>query len=79
MCDKCYRDNLDISIGWQTYDLCLRCVQEINTSVKTPMIKPPKLDHDQILLKMMQGQFTTNMEQNQYKTTVKRMVQRQFK
>lgn len=34
MCDKCYEDNLKSSIGWESYDLCLTCVDEINA-------KPP--------------------------------------
>ena len=38
VCDRCRRNNLDICIGLQTYDLCLPCVQEINESLKKKSI-----------------------------------------
>ncbi len=30
MCDKCYKDKLEICIGYENYDLCLSCNEEIN-------------------------------------------------
>ncbi len=29
VCDRCFRENLDICIGYEKYDLCFSCVQEI--------------------------------------------------
>lgn len=34
MCDKCYKDKLNISIGYEDYDLCLSCIEEINKMKK---------------------------------------------
>lgn len=30
MCDKCYKDKLEMCIGYEDYDLCLFCIEEIN-------------------------------------------------
>jgi len=32
ICDRCYKDHLNISIGWGAYDLCLSCIAEINNA-----------------------------------------------
>ncbi len=38
MCDKCYKDNLNMCIGYEDHDLCLNCVEDIN-KIKQKMIK----------------------------------------
>lgn len=30
VCDRCFKNNLDACIGWQSYDLCLLCVNALN-------------------------------------------------
>jgi len=66
MCDKCYRDNLNISIGWQSMDLCLSCVDEINkyksskslssASPASPSL-PVKRNPSSGAIRMLQRQF----------------------
>lgn len=65
-CDRCFKSHLSICIGWQTYDLCLPCVNEINKEINkevkkksTPVCK-------------------TNMEQSQFKTIKTMMLQSQY-
>lgn len=70
MCDRCHSDPLVASIGWSNYDMCLKCVDIINTKLKEPKLQP-------VLP-------TTNMEQSQFKTfmkqnMVRRMAQRQYR
>ena len=33
-CDRCNKNNLDICISWDKYDLCLKCISDINSIVK---------------------------------------------
>lgn len=28
-CDRCYKSNLDVCIGYKEADLCLQCIQEL--------------------------------------------------
>jgi len=55
MCDKCFKTQLGMCIGYGEHDLCLDCAQDIAT------VKPREP-----AIKMMQMQFMTNMEQNQF-------------
>jgi hypothetical protein len=66
MCDRCQSDPLVASIGWNNYDLCLKCVDIINTKVKEPVL---------FTTNMEQSQFKTFMKQNM----VRRMSQRQYR
>ncbi len=50
-CDKCYKNNLNVSIGYENYDLCLLCVDDITKAKKI------KLDYMDIKYYMMQSQF----------------------
>uniref|UniRef100_A0A6C0C6L4 Uncharacterized protein n=1 Tax=viral metagenome TaxID=1070528 RepID=A0A6C0C6L4_9ZZZZ len=71
ICDKCFRHNLDVSIGWQTYDLCLKCAQSVNRYLNKPVVE----DNTEEI------KCQTKMVQHIFKPTggpVKRMVQRQF-
>ncbi len=49
VCDKCYKNKLNVSIGYGNYDLCLLCVDEITN--------PIKLDKINYKTYMMQSQF----------------------
>ena len=43
VCDRCYKDHLDVCIGWQTHDMCLQCIHEISRELKktkTPYFPP---------------------------------------
>lgn len=33
-CDRCRKDNLSVCIGYKQYDLCMKCVQEIDKQHK---------------------------------------------
>ncbi len=65
VCDRCHRTGLDISIGLQHYDLCLICIQDISRSVKKETCIPPYAP--EIRTRMLQGQYMTNMVQNQFR------------
>ena len=53
VCDRCYRNNLDMSIGWNSYDLCLDCVSDIKSELENETeIKPTSMPK-----KMKQRQF----------------------
>ena len=64
VCDRCHKDNLKACIGWQTFDLCLGCVQEVTDVVNNPRFS---------VLERADGAYggvtqvmTTNMMQNQF-------------
>ena len=69
-CDRCRKQNIDICIGWDSYDLCMKCVQEVNNIIISEKNEP------QMLSFMQQSQFITNMEQSQFLTN---MEQSQFR
>lgn len=82
VCDRCYRQNLDMCIGYDTYDLCLNCVQDVNNALnKTPTIqqggdKEHKNTLPEIRTKMMQSMFDKiNDTQPQIQT---KMMQNMF-
>ena len=79
ICDRCKRTNLDMCIGYDTYDLCLQCIQDISLQLKKQPVSPQK-SFPEIATYMQQSQFQpqmmTNMEQGQFRT---RMLQRQFR
>jgi hypothetical protein len=56
ICDKCFRHDLDVAIGWETYDLCLKCAQSVNKSLNKH-IEPVVKDKDLIQTKMCQAIF----------------------
>lgn len=39
-CDKCNKQDLSVCIGYETFDLCLNCVQEIVDCMSKPGICP---------------------------------------
>lgn len=88
VCDRCYRDHLDVCIGWQTHDMCLHCVEEINKELKKPKTpyyppNPPSSWPSSPTVCFPQPQIMTNMEQSQFRpqehTMRTRMLQRQFR
>ena len=82
-CDRCHRSHLDVCIGWQTFDLCLQCMTEINRMMnrvtdcgwtkKMPSGSLLDQGQGQLLTRMIQSQFSPNeeiatfMEQDQFK------------
>lgn len=109
-CDRCHRTNIPVAIGWETYDLCLSCADDMSKlfskpiyysdGIKTMMLQsmfdpskkappPPSVysEKPKYLTKMLQkqyrekscdsdmdcltfmeqAQFTTNMEQMQFR------------
>ena len=94
VCDRCKKSKLDVCIGYQTYDLCLACIQEINELLKKkPITTLPECSRNPPLTRMIQSQFRptgstggsmmrTNMVQNQFRSnvdTVTLMAQNQFR
>ena len=75
VCDRCYRQGLDVCIGYQSYDLCLKCILEINTESKTQFPYNP-IATQMVMTNMEQKQFKTYMMQDQYETF---MMQNQFR
>ena len=55
VCDKCYKNNLSICIGWNNYDMCLLCVNDVNESIRGPV--KVRLDREEIKTYMMQRLF----------------------
>lgn len=62
-CDRCHRAQLKICLGWDKYDMCLKCAEEMSflTSRECPIV--PK-SHDD-------PRYHTFMEQNMYRTNIK--------
>src|SRR4051812_4684441 len=66
VCDRCHKDNLNSCIGWQTFDLCLGCVQEVtNTVNKSHHIAARERAYGDML--GVTQVMTTNMMQNQFR------------
>jgi len=65
-CDRCFRNNLDVSIGYNSRDLCLPCADII-----AYQMNGNKIINNDILVKMQQDIYKPNnitrMEQNIYK------------
>jgi len=92
VCDRCFKHNISTCIGWQTYDLCLVCVNTINNDFDKDFVptKPNKpVGHTvHMTTNMMQGQFRdepnhiTKMLQHQYRKdpgVLTQMKQAQFR
>lgn len=61
VCDRCKTTQLKVCIGWNKYDLCMKCVDQISRHIREPEIDP----RDMTL--MMQSMFMTNMEQGMFR------------
>ena len=70
-CDRCQRTQLKICLGWDKYDMCLKCAEEMSLLVSrkhhTFMIQDTFVDSGR-RTKMRQDMYRTNMEQGMYKT-----------
>ena len=77
-CDRCSRTNLLVCIGWEEYDLCLKCADDLSINMKKrskkKMVKPPPLREIDTLTFMMKDQF----KDFEYPHTKTRMLQTQF-
>jgi hypothetical protein len=83
VCDRCHKTPLDICIGYEDYDMCLSCIQEISKQLKRQkeMEKFPTCVYDKFADRqspetatyMQQGQFdprlltATFMQQSQFR------------
>jgi hypothetical protein len=59
-CDNCKKTKLDVCIGWDNYDLCLPCVDDINKEINSPGEDINKKEQNPIepsVSKMLQNQF----------------------
>ena len=75
VCDKCYRDNLNISIGWQSLDLCLSCVDEINKYKSSKSIS----SRSSISSASSTSPVSTSSQVKRRPSGARRMLQRQFR
>ena len=57
VCDKCKKSNLDMSIGWENYDLCLSCANNIKKDAPftVPDIMTKMMDPIGEVMTMMMG------------------------
>lgn len=67
-CDRCFRNNLEICIGYSNKDLCLPCADILANYIKSNDL------NNNVLLKMEQNmylkpQILTRMQQNFYNTS----------
>lgn len=86
ICDRCRKANLDMCIGYETYDMCLSCVQEANTQLKRhkEIQKFPPTMYDRFIETAYpdrdQERTATYMSQAQFRpTTMTNMEQAQFR
>ena len=69
ICDRCYRNNLSICIGYQSKDLCIRCIQEIDTDINRSKNYPPEQNQFKPpLTKMRQFLFPAEKSDEDIKT-----------
>lgn len=84
VCDRCFTNNLTSCIGWQTFDLCLTCVDTINKKIIPSILSDPRKYQMLHTTNMKQNQFEngplTEMKQNQFNNDrIAQMRQFQFK
>jgi hypothetical protein len=73
VCDRCFTQNLKVCVGFETYDLCLKCVEavvEINDNLS-------KLKDDMPTF-TFGTDVVTRMMPNQYYGVKTRMIVQQF-
>jgi hypothetical protein len=58
ICDRCYREKLDVCIGYEKYDLCLDCVKEV-VQIGKPMSLQRPLGALPVKTRMIVNQFTS--------------------
>lgn len=66
VCDKCHRNNLSVCVGWQTFDLCLKCVQDI-TDNKSNIVFDTTHERAYGGIHTAQAVMVTNMMQSQFR------------
>lgn len=73
VCDRCHKIKLDVCIGYDLYDLCLPCVQEISNQYNFSVINPPPVYQElPVMTMMLQRQFSPKDDIKTY------MMQEQF-
>ena len=69
VCDRCFRQNLNACIGYNTYDLCLNCADTViilekqNEASKSSLPSPAYNPETSVLARMMPAQFNTETSQ----------------
>lgn len=71
-CDRCYRDNLSVCIGYGENDLCMKCVDSLGNQVRLSNVD--RLDR---MTLMLQEQFVECEDLDSHVET--RMMQRMFR
>jgi len=82
-CDRCRRTNLKCCIGYNEYDLCLDCTEDVVQILNRP-IKPIQSTYEPIIMTEMEQNFIkpgmrTRMEQDFIRPQIKtKMAQRMY-
>src|SRR5437870_106990 len=77
-CDRCKRNNIPVSIGWQEYDLCMKCVNDLIKIYSGKDQVYPKPMPTKMMQNIYYGEVVTNMMQDKYRN-VTFMRQNKFK
>jgi len=56
VCDRCYRQNLNVCIGYDKYDLCMKCIEEIS-AVDIQNKQKSKNPLDEVKTRMLVSQY----------------------
>ena len=71
-CDRCHKHNINVCIGWNSYDMCLNCVQEVCNCIDKdkPKIEEPKilqnLEFKPSPCSYLDSELATRMMQNMF-------------
>jgi hypothetical protein len=67
VCDRCKKDSLNVCIGKDDSDLCLKCVQDITNFIQT--ISRPNMGRTRMEQSMFCNMGRTRMEQSMFSDT----------
>lgn len=56
ICDRCNKTNLSACIGYESYDLCMHCVEKVIKNIEVPD------DDEKVLVKMMPSRFRRDQD-----------------
>lgn len=83
VCDRCFKNNLDICVGWLTHDLCLQCVTEIGNKINNKVDKAEKIDKVDKAEKTEKVEKVEKVKEGNTKPRIrsmpKKMMQRQYR
>ena len=70
-CDRCKKTPLNVCIGWEKYDMCLKCADDMGGIIPKKQVPPIWTDDDwKHRTFMMYEMYRTNMEQDMYRTNM---------